>query len=135
MNDMPQCVTQINAAFGSAHILSHRELLKHLAINGIETYGIWRGSTVDLMTEQMVYGCRVYSNVANGANVPAAYTIDHAQLPLFAHDHSRICNRAFWWLRDVASETNFAIVTDNGACDSRKATFAAGARPAFGIKA
>ena len=59
------------------------------------------------MTEHMVYG-KQFGSVSDGTNVPANYTIDNAQLPLFAHDHSKICNRANWWLRDVVSSAYFA---------------------------
>ena len=131
-----QCITMINNAFGSGHILSHREYLKNAVTNGYETGGSWYDSTLEMMTEQMVYGCKVFGNVINGTNIPASYTIDNAQLPLFALDHSRICNRADWWLRDVVSSSNFAFVYDNGNCYYYGASNAwIGVRPAFGIKA
>ena len=129
-----QCVTQINAAFGSAHILSHREYLKNAVTNGYESNGAWYDSTVELMTEQMVYGCKVFGNVVSGTNIPASFTIDNAQLPLFAHDNSQICNRTIWWLRDVVSDTSFASVHGHGNCSSGSASsFAIGIRPVFAI--
>ena len=131
-----QCVTQINAAFGSAHILSHREYLKNTVTNGYESNGTWYNSTIELMTEQMVYGCKVFGNVVSGTNIPASFTIDNAQLPLFAHDHSKICNRAIWWLRDVVSATSFAIVNSGGRSDYYSASDSAvGIRPVFAIGA
>ena len=131
-----QCVTQINAAFGSAHILSHREYLKNAVTNGYESAGAWYDSTVALMTEQMVYGGKVFGNCANGTNVPASYTIDKSQLPLFAHDPSKISNRANWWLRDVVSDASFANISANGYCDCNGAPYSAiGIRPVYAIKA
>ncbi len=131
-----QCQSKIQSAFGSAHILTHREYLKIAVTNGYESAGSWYDSDVEMMTEQMVYGCKVFGNCINGTNVPASYTIDNAQLPLFALDHSKICNRANWWLRDVASSAGFADVGNDGACAYSGASNTwIGVRPAFGIKA
>ena len=131
-----QCITKINDAFGSAHILSHREYLKNTVTNGYESAGAWYDSTVELMTEQMVYGCRVFGSVVNGTNIPAPYTIDNAQLPLFALEHSRICNRESWWLRDVVSSTHFVSVAGSGRCNYDSASYSSiNIRPAFAIKA
>mgnify|MGYP006988871093 CR=1 FL=1 len=123
----------ITAAFGSSHILSHREYLTNAVTNGYASGGTWTDSTVELMTEEMVYGGKEFKNCENGTSWPYNYTIDNAQLPLFAHDHSKICTRASWWLRDVASATNFCFVYGNGACDANAATYALGVRPAFAI--
>ena len=76
------------------------------------------------MTEQMVYGCKVFGNCINGTNIPASHTIDTAQLPLFALDHSKICIRADWWLRDAVS---------GAYCNYYNASNAHGIRPAFAI--
>jgi len=48
--------TTINTAFGSAHVLSHKLWLTNAVTNGKATGGAWVASTVDLMTEEMVYG-------------------------------------------------------------------------------
>ena len=48
----------INNAFGSGHILNHRQFLQNATNNGISSGGVWSNSTVELMTEQNVYGCR-----------------------------------------------------------------------------
>lgn len=129
-----QCTTKINSAFGLAHILSHREYLKNAVANGYESPGAWYDSTIELMTEQMVYGCMVFGNVINGTDIPASYTIDNAQLPLFALEHSRICNSAYWWLRDIVSSTHFAGVSGLGLCSYHGASDSfIGIRPAFGI--
>ena len=127
--------TAINNAFGSGHILSHREHLCNAVTNGYESAGTWYDSTAELMTEQMVYGGKVFGNVTCGTNIPANYTISHSQLPLFRHDHARICNRADWWLRDVVSATYFADVDSRGHADYGSASHGFGIRPAFGIRA
>ena len=131
-----QVTTKINNAFGSAHILTHREFLKNAVTNGYESGGSWYDSTHEFMTEQMAYGCKVFGNVINGTNIPASYTISNSQLPLFALAPQYLCNRASWWLRDVVSSTDFAYVGGNGYCGSDYASNTwIGVRVAFGVKA
>jgi len=130
------CLSEAEGVFGNAHILSHREYFTNASTNGYASAGSWYDSKVDIMNEQMVYGCRVFGDVMNGTNIPAAYTIDKSQLPLFALAPEFICNRANWWLRDVVSSTTFAYVHTYGSCGSNNASDAnLGVRPAFGIKA
>ena len=126
--------TTINADFGAAHILTHREYLVNTVASGRPSAGSWYDSDIELMNEHMVYG-KHFEPTSDGTNVPAIYTIDNAQLPLFALDHSKICNRAGWWLRDVVSAASFADVYNTGHCASYGASGAYGVRPAFGIKA
>ena len=125
----------IEGAFGAAHILSHRSYLKNAVTNGYESGGAWYDSTFELMTEQNVYGCKVFGNVTCGTNLPASYTIDKSQFPLFALAPEFICNRASWWLRDPASSPYFATVNYSGYCNAGGASSALGVRPAFGIRA
>ena len=125
--------TAIENAFGASHILSHREYLKNAVTNGYESAGAWYDSTFELMTEQMVYGCQVFTNVMNGTNIPAGYTIDNAQLPLFRHRHDLQCIRAHWWLRSVASASYFCIVNSGGNAYYSLASYSFGIRPAFAI--
>ena len=127
--------TAINNAFGSGHILTHREHLQNAVTNGYESAGTWYDSTFELMTERMVYGCDIFHNTIHGTNIPNWYSIDTSQLPLFALDHSRICNRANWWLRDVVSSAYFAYVSNYGLCNDNNASYDYGVRPAFGIRA
>jgi hypothetical protein len=133
LTGLNQAKTKVIDCFGAGHILTHREYLTNAATNGYATGGTWVDSTVELMTEEMVYGTVEFKNCENAANWPISYTIDHGQLPLFAYDRSRICNRGDWWLRDVASATSFALVDYDGPCDASNATTALGVRPAFGI--
>ena len=44
------------ACFGEDHILSHREFLVSLVVEGKPSGGIWADRLVDLMDERMVYG-------------------------------------------------------------------------------
>ena len=131
-----QCTTKINSAFGAGHILTHREYLQNAVKDGYGSAGAWYDSTLECMTEQMVYGGKVFGDIMHGTNIPASYTIGKSQLPLFALAPSFICNRAGWWLRDVVSASYFAVVAIYGDCTSTGAARAwVGLRPAFGIRA
>ena len=125
----------VSGSFGAAHVLNHRTYLQNAVSNGYESAGAWYDSTVDLMNEKMVYGCDIFHNKMHGTNVPNNYTIDKCQLPLFRLDPSKICIRASWWLRDVVSASNFALVNNYGGATYYNASTSRGVRPAFGIKA
>lgn len=132
--NLAQAKTTINSAFGSSHILSHRQHFCNAVTNGKPSGGSWYDSTVELMTEQNVYGGKIFGAGNDGSSVPALYTIDKSQFPLFAHDPSMISNRQWFWLRDVVSAAHFARVTDAGNAYYTNAYTAAGVRPAFSIK-
>lgn len=127
-------ITKVNNAFGSSHILTHREMLTNATTNGYASGGTWVDATVELMNERMVYGNAVFENMISGTNIPYDYTIDKSQLPLFAHEPSRICNRGTWWLRSVVSSAYFSLVTYYGLATNGNASSSYGVRPAFGIK-
>jgi|GEM_PF-403314 len=126
--------TTINSAFGSAHILSKRELFTNTVSNGIPTAGAWVDSTVDLMNEINVYGSYIFTPANNGTTIPYIYTIDTTQFALFRLDPTRICNRSGWGLRDVVSAACFAVVAGYGNASFYGASNANGVRPAFAIK-
>ena len=126
--------TLINNAFGSAHILNHRQFLTTAADNGKPSNGSWFDSTVELMTEQNVYGGKFFAPTSDGSTVPALYTIDKSQFPLFALEPSRITNRTTYWLRDVVSAATFALIYGNGFATYGNASDSFGVRPAFSIK-
>jgi hypothetical protein len=75
----------------------------------------------------MAYGCKVWAN--SGYDVG----IDKEQLALFRHDHSRIVNRSYQWLRSVASSASFAYVSINGLAVYGSASSSGGVRPAFAL--
>lgn len=131
--NLTQAKSTINSAFGSSHVLSHRIYLSNATSNGRASAGEWTDSTVDLMCEHMVYGSGIFSPVSDGSNVPNNYRVEKGQLPLFALEPSRICNRDTWWLRDVITAAHFAIVSNNGNADYYVASLSFGVRPAFCI--
>lgn len=131
--NLTQAKSTINSAFGSSHVLSHRIYLSNATSNGRASAGEWTDSTVDLMCEHMVYGSGIFSPVSDGSNVPNNYRVEKGQLPLFALEPSRICNRDTWWLRDVITAASFASVHINGHANYYYASYSNGVRPAFCI--
>ena len=131
-----QAYNKVKAAFSESHILSHREHLQNSVSGNYENGGTWYDSTMQLMSEIMVYGHNIFHGSAmnNGTSIPNHYVIDKTQLPLFAMQPSRICNRGYWWLRDVVSSTVFAYVSNSGYARYDGASNSLGIRPAFGIK-
>lgn len=131
--NLTQAKSTINSAFGSSHVLSHRIYLSNATSNGRASAGEWTDSTVDLMCEHMVYGSGIFSPVSDGSNVPNNYRVEKGQLPLFALEPSRICNRDTWWLRDVITAAYFALVSYAGGATYNGASNSRGVRPAFCI--
>jgi len=125
--NLAQAKTIIESAFGSAHILSHRELLSSASGSSGATAWTWADSTVDLINEVMAYGCKVWANAGYDVG------IDKEQLALFRHDVSRLTTRAVWWLRSADSSADFACVNLNGNATGNGASYSRGVRPAFAL--
>lgn len=136
-NGLTQAKTTFNTAFGSAHILNHREYLVNAVTNGKPTGSDWYDSTVDLMNENMVYGGRQFSPMPDGTdpwNTCRNYTIDKSQLPLFRLAPWMSFVRDQWcWLRDVVSAALFASCNGYGNADCGNASNASGVWPAVGL--
>lgn len=124
--------TTIKSAF-SGHVLKHRLYLTNAVANGCATDGAWCDSEIDLMCEQMVYGSGVYSPVSGGSSVPGNHRIEKSQLPLFQHEPSRIGNCDNWWLRDVITAFDFAVVSSSAGAFYYHASNSNGVRPVFCI--
>lgn len=131
---LTQAKNTINTAFGSTHVLTHRQYLSNAVTNGRPSGGSWYDSTVELMTEQNVYGGKIFGAGNDGSSVPALYTVDKSQYPLFAFRPDLIFNRQTFWLRDVVSAAYFAHVHYDGFADCYNASSVLGVRPAFSIK-
>lgn len=129
-SNLAQAKTTIKAAFGSAHVLTKRELLTN-AVNGNTPSGwAWFDSDVELMNEVQVYGSVAWgAHDGNGYNVASG----DGQFPLFMFDRTKLHNREDYWLRDVASATYFSLVHNNGNADIYSASSSLGVRPAFCI--
>ena len=129
-SNLAQAKTTIKAAFGSAHVLTKRELLTN-AVNGNTPSGwAWFDSDVELMNEVQVYGSVAWgAHDGNGYNVASG----DGQFPLFMFDRTKLHNREDYWLRDVASATFFSNVGHYGYANCNGASFSYGVRPAFCI--
>lgn len=128
-SNLAQAKTTIKAAFGSAHVLTKRELLTN-AVNGNTPSGwAWFDSDVELMNEVQAYGSVAWgAHDGNGYNVASG----DGQFPLFMFDRTKLHNREDYWLRDVASATTFSLVYGYGYADNDAAA-SFGVRPAFCI--
>ena len=130
-SNLAQAKTTIKAAFGSAHVLTKRELLTN-AVNGNTPSGwAWFDSDVELMNEVQVYGSVAWgAHDGNGYNVASG----DGQFPLFMFDRTKLHNREDYWLRDVSSATFFSGVSGGGNAYAGNASYSLGVRPAFKIK-
>ena len=129
-SNLAQAKTTIKAAFGSAHVLTKRELLTN-AVNGNTPSGwAWFDSDVELMNEVQAYGSVAWgAHDGNGYNVASG----DGQFPLFMFDRTKLHNREDYWLRDVASATGFSLVYCSGYASLYYASISGGVRPAFCI--
>lgn len=129
-SNLAQAKTTIKAAFGSAHVLTKRELLTN-AVNGNTPSGwAWFDSDVELMNEVQAYGSVAWgAHDGNGYNVASG----DGQFPLFMFDRTKLHNREDYWLRDVASAANFSYVYSYGHANGTNASYSFGVRPAFCI--
>lgn len=129
-SNLAQAKTTIKAAFGSAHVLTKRELLTN-AVNGNTPSGwAWFDSDVELMNEVQAYGSVAWgAHDGNGYNVASG----DGQFPLFMFDRTKLHNREDYWLRDVSSATAFSIVGADGGASLTYASDSLGVRPAFCI--
>lgn len=136
---MPLWATGIKAAFGEAHVLSHRELLTN-AVNatgassagagwvGAATGWVWTTVLVNIPNETMVYGGMVFSS--SGFDVGDF----PRQLPLYALKCSHLDDRSWFWLRAVASASRFCVAATNGGAgclDASNSHATGGIRPYF----
>ena len=129
-SNLAQAKTTIKAAFGSAHVLTKRELLTN-AVNGNTPSGwAWFDSDVELMNEVQVYGSVAWgAHDGNGYNVASG----DGQFPLFMFDRTKLHNREDYWLKDVSSATSFSLVHHDGRANDYGASNSLGVRPAFCI--
>lgn len=129
-SNLAQAKTTIKAAFGSAHVLTKRELLTN-AVNGNTPSGwAWFDSDVELMNEVQVYGSVAWgAHDGNGYNVASG----DGQFPLFMFDRTKLHNREDYWLRDVSSAASFSLVSNGGIASLGYASTSLGVRPAFCI--
>lgn len=134
---IPKYVTGITNAFGSDHVLTHRErLTKQVDTNayagggglgnGATTYasGEWTDVKVNIPNEAMMYGHAPFASSGRD-------TYDcNKQLSAFRYGQNFTRN-SWCWLRDVASAIYFAYANLVGVADHAYASDVGGVRPYF----
>lgn len=129
--NLNQAKTTIKNAFGSSHILSHRELLSNAVSNGSSSGWAWFDADIELMNEHMVYGARAWGG---GAHIGFDVGNAKSQLSGFRVRGDLEHTRSSWyWLRDVYSAAGFCGVRDYGYAGAGSASGSGGVRPAFPI--
>lgn len=134
---IPQYVTGIQNAFGSSHVLSHRELLTTAISTGARSSAMydwsgasnnwaWKDVLVNIFNENMIYG---------GAQCSSSMfdTGDgNTQISAMKHYKPLIHTRSNWyWLRSVNSSASFANCRGDGGAGSHDASGSGGLRPYF----
>lgn len=123
---LDNALATIKTAFGESHVLTRRALLVN-AVNGDNTSGwAWYDSQIDLMTERQVYGSPAWGQSShNGYDASSEYS----RFPLFTLAPQFVCNRNWYWLRDIRSSAAFASVSGNGGTYGNGASTVGGVRP------
>lgn len=136
---IPLYVTGIVNAFGSAHVLEHKEILtNNMNANDASAAGAgwvgsaywdWSGSPrqavkVNIPNQAMMYGNHPFAS--SGEEEGDC----NKQLAIFRYGQN--FTRANWcWLRDVASSSTFALAGTNGDAYYASASHVGGVRPYF----
>ncbi|MCD7934663.1 MAG: hypothetical protein LUF77_05035 [Oscillospiraceae bacterium] len=128
---LPGLLSTVQSAFGSL-LLTHREYLVNAVTDGHPSAGAWYDSTIDLMNEQMMYGCLIRQAMNDGSTVAVTTTIGKSQLALYQLRPYYIRSH-YGWLRDVVSASAFAYAVGVGAAGSGGASASGGIRPAFAV--
>lgn len=137
------CRTIIEGVFATGsgstrntHILTYQGYVKKSLASGgrYEASGGWEDCDIELPTENHMFGCTFFSNACNGTAIAHRQTYDTTQLPLFTYDSSLIPIGSSYWLRDIASDTSWTIVSGGGTCGQIRANYSdIGIRPVFAI--
>ena len=112
-----QCKTLFQNAFGSSHIASHRELMSTSRGTGGALSWAWQDADVELPSEVNIYGHSVWgSGLEGGVDEPSFNIGDRwGQFMLFRLAPYMAINRGQnYWLRDIHSASNFALVDNHG---------------------
>lgn len=129
---LEQAKTIINNAF-PGRVLNHRQMLCNATVDGKASGWAWYDSEVELMCENMIYGVSVFGDSDSGGGSGYNVGLGKSQLPLFSFRPDLVSNRQTFWLRDVASDSNFARVDAEGSAFVGGAGNLRGVRPVFSV--
>ena len=138
-NTIPAFAAGLTAAFGAGRILTFHEWFSSHTNDTVQStaYGGWQGAstgwdgtekllsfTCNLMNSMMAFGAPIWSS--SGFD---SYSAVH-QFAAFRMNPSLIyANRSWYWLRDVASSSHFALVHGDGVAGTYTASDVFGVRP------
>lgn len=132
---LPAYATALKNAIGSAHVLTHRELLSNSVNTSLASMAGagWTGATngwgwydcdLCLLSEVQVYGSTVFSSsffdVGNRCRQLPYFQLQDSVVAMYGRGTS---SRADWWLSAVASSSAFATVTSYGDAGSANASY------------
>jgi hypothetical protein len=137
---LPLYAAGIEAAFGAAHVLKHRELLTNSMSAAIESNAgagwmgaannwAWTDVKVNIANEPMMYGGRAFSS--------SSFDIGecNTQLAACRHDKSKSFQRAYLnWLRAVAHSADACCANIYGDASRTGVLRVGGVRPYFLLK-
>lgn len=123
--NLTQATNKIITDFGSSHVISYRDILPTATADGQASGFAWYDCKVELMSEVMVYGTKVWGN--SGYEVGCL----NEQFPLFRLNPESIHRRFNYWLRSVRSATAFSLVSNYGYANNNNASSSLGVRPFF----
>lgn len=123
--NLAQATQKIVSDFGSSHVMSYRDILPNATADGQASGWAWYDCKVELMSETMVYGTKVWAN--SGYEVGCI----NSQFPLFALAPEYIHRRFNYWLRGVWSATFFCAGGVYGGAGNYLASQSLGVRPFF----
>lgn len=121
---MPRFATAIKNAFGENHVLAYSDRLTNVVNEGVASGNAWTTVEVNIPTESMVAG-KFYSSSPLDSGVTISRSI------LFDTDRMRMGGRSSYWLRDVASASEFSSVSFDGPMAKTRANVEQYIRPFF----
>lgn len=111
-------------------LLTHREYLVNAVTDGKPSGALWKDSKAELMSEAMLYGCRIMSP---GGSDLAYNTMNKRQLAIFRLGMALTIDTLGIWLRDVASPTKFCAHSPHSCAVANSASTSRGVLPVFAI--
>lgn len=131
--NMAPAKSEVTSAFGDS-VLIHKEYLISTVADGCPSAGSFVDSSIELPNEPMIFGSYIYTPGNAGSTDVKRFTISATQLALFQVAPEFITSGTGYWLRDVASATQFCRVDASGAAQASNASVSsAGVRPVFPI--
>lgn len=135
---IPKYVTGILNAFGSDHVLEHKEIL-HNNMNADAWSAVgnnWKGASYTdwSKTPWATVKVNLFNTIMTyGSGIGSSWTMDYScnkQIALFRMGQNFLTN-VWYWLRDVADSSGFALVLGDGFASNFGASYTRGVRVYF----